>query len=154
MAWPLSIVSDCVLFYLALQGKSSPIHFDTHTFHVLVTVGLGHGVYRKLHTLIGVQRAGMFDNRWANASSWTSAGDEMGISPLEIGSKNQNVWKTWIQQFNFDQIDLILATTVYSPVLYSHYTRARFTVLVSCSDQLAVHYVCSNCLQREVANCE
>jgi len=40
------------------------------------------------------QRAGMFDNRWANASSWTSAGEEMGISPLEIGSKNQNVWKT------------------------------------------------------------
>jgi len=25
----------------------------THTFLVLVTVGLGHGVYRKLYTLIG-----------------------------------------------------------------------------------------------------
>jgi len=32
----------------------------THTFHVLVTVGLGHGVYRKLHTLIGGQRAEKF----------------------------------------------------------------------------------------------
>jgi len=29
----------------------------THTFFVLVTVGLGHGVYRKLHILIGGQRA-------------------------------------------------------------------------------------------------
>jgi len=28
-----------------------------HTFLVLVTVGVGHGVYRKLYTLIGGQRA-------------------------------------------------------------------------------------------------
>jgi len=28
-----------------------------HTFLVLVTVGLGHGVYRKLYSLIGGQRA-------------------------------------------------------------------------------------------------
>jgi len=26
----------------------------THTILALVTVGVGHGVYRKLHTLIGV----------------------------------------------------------------------------------------------------
>jgi len=36
----------------------------THTFFVLVTVGLGHGVYRKLHTLIGVQRAEQFEKHW------------------------------------------------------------------------------------------
>jgi len=29
---------------------------------------------------------------------------------------------------------LILALTVYLPVWHSHCTRARFTVLVSCSD--------------------
>jgi len=29
----------------------------THIFLVLVTVGLGDGIYRKLHTLIGGQRA-------------------------------------------------------------------------------------------------
>jgi len=29
----------------------------TRTFLVLVTVGLGHGVYRKLYTVIGGQRA-------------------------------------------------------------------------------------------------
>jgi len=34
----------------------------THTFFVLVTVGLGHGVYRKLYTLIGGQRAEKFEN--------------------------------------------------------------------------------------------
>jgi len=36
----------------------------THTFLVLVTVGLGHGVYRKLHTLIGGQRAQKFENHY------------------------------------------------------------------------------------------
>jgi len=36
----------------------------THTTLVLVTVGLGHGVYRKLYTLIGVQHAEMFENHW------------------------------------------------------------------------------------------
>jgi len=34
----------------------------THIFLVLVTVGLGHGVYRKLYTLIGGQRAEKFEN--------------------------------------------------------------------------------------------
>jgi len=35
-----------------------------HTFLVLVTAGLGHGVYRKLYTLIGGQRAEKFENHW------------------------------------------------------------------------------------------
>jgi len=34
----------------------------TRTFLVLVTVGLGHRVYRKLYTLIGGQRAVKFNN--------------------------------------------------------------------------------------------
>jgi len=37
----------------------------THTILVLVTVGLGHGVYRKLYTLIGGQRAEKFENHWS-----------------------------------------------------------------------------------------
>jgi len=36
----------------------------THTFLVLVTVGLGHGVYRKLYTFIWGQRAKKFENHW------------------------------------------------------------------------------------------
>jgi len=33
-------------------------------------------------------------------------------------------------------IDLILALTVHLPLRHSHCTRARFTVLVTCSDEL------------------
>jgi len=34
----------------------------THTILVLVTVGLGHGTYRKLYSIIGGQRAEKFEN--------------------------------------------------------------------------------------------
>jgi len=34
----------------------------THTFLVLATVEIGHGVYRKLYTLIGGQRVEKFEN--------------------------------------------------------------------------------------------
>jgi len=37
----------------------------THTFLVLVTFGLGHGVYRKLCALIGGKRAEKFENHYA-----------------------------------------------------------------------------------------
>jgi len=48
-------------------------------------------------------------------------------------------------------IHLIIAMTVYLPVWHSDYTRARFTVLVSFSDELAVHLRPLFCLQRQVA---
>jgi len=38
----------------------------THTFLVLVTVGVGHGFYRKLFTLIGGQRTEKFENHCFN----------------------------------------------------------------------------------------
>jgi len=47
----------------------------------------------------------------------------------------------------FRSIDLILAMTVHLPVWHSHCTRARFTVLVSCSAELAVHSCPLLCLQ-------
>jgi len=37
----------------------------THIFLVFVTVWLGHGVYRKLYTLLGGQRAEKFENHCA-----------------------------------------------------------------------------------------
>jgi len=40
----------------------------------------------------------------------------------------------------FRLIGLILAMTVYFPVRHSHCTRARFTVLVSCSSELQFTY--------------
>jgi len=39
-----------------------------HTFLVLVAVGVGHGVYRKLYTLTGGQRAEKFENHWSTQS--------------------------------------------------------------------------------------
>jgi len=39
----------------------------THTFLVFVTVGLGHGVYRKLYTLIGGQRTEKLENHWIDS---------------------------------------------------------------------------------------
>jgi len=39
----------------------------SHTFLVVITVGLGHGVYRKLYTLIGGQRAEKFESHWSKA---------------------------------------------------------------------------------------
>jgi len=41
--------------------------------------------------------------------------------------------------------------TVHLPVWHSHCTWVRFTVLVSCSDQLAIHSCPLICLQRQVA---
>jgi len=38
----------------------------THIFLVVVTVGLGRGVYRELYILIGDQRAEKFENHWFN----------------------------------------------------------------------------------------
>jgi len=69
----------------------------------------------------------------------------MGICPsLEIVTKNQNF------RAQFRLIDLFLATTVYLPVWQSHCTRARFTVLVSCSDEIADHSCPLLCLQGQV----
>ena len=49
-------------------------------------------------------------------------------------------------------IELILAMTVYFPVWHSHCTRAKFTFLVSCSDELLTVHSCPLiCLQRQIA---
>jgi len=50
-----------VLFYHAFHVKSTQFIL-THTFLVLITVGLGHRVYRKLYTLIRGQCAETFEN--------------------------------------------------------------------------------------------
>jgi len=48
-------------------------------------------------------------------------------------------------------IDLVLALTVHLPVWHSHCTRVRFTVLVLCSDELAVNSCPPLYLQKQVA---
>jgi len=69
----LCIILSCI------SSKKYSKFILAHTFLVLVTVGLGHGVYRKLYTLIGGQRAEKFENhcfilrrgdaklRWSNS---------------------------------------------------------------------------------------
>ena len=57
----------------------------------------------------------------------------------------------WYYKQIFPLIDLVLAMTVLLPVWNSHCTRVRFTVVVSCSDELAVHSCPLLCLQRWVA---
>jgi len=47
----------------------------------------------------------------------------------------------------FQLIDLFLTVTVYLPVRHSRCIRARFTVLVSCSAELAVYSCPLICLQ-------
>jgi len=44
----------------------------THTFVVLVTVGLGHGVYRKLHALLGVNVQKSLRTTGANGTVYDS----------------------------------------------------------------------------------
>jgi len=57
----------------------------------------------------------------------------------------------------FRLIDIFLVMTVSLPIWNSHCTRVRFTVLVSCSDELAVHYVpsfaCRGGLRKSRADC-
>ena len=81
-------------------------------------------------------------------------GHKTGICPpLEIWTKNQNFLENLKSELNFRLIDLTTALTVYwlVPVWHSHCTRATFTVLVSCSDELAVHSCSLFFLQRQVA---
>jgi len=47
----------------------------TLTLLVLVTVGLGHVVYRKLYSLIGSQRAKTFENHWSITINFHSVKD-------------------------------------------------------------------------------
>jgi len=94
---------------------------------------------------------------------WTSAagaylsdhrrpqGGEWAFAPLEIEFKNHKFLENLKSAVLFLLIDLILAMTVYLPAMYPYCTRARFTALMSCSDELAVHSCPLLCLRRQVA---
>ena len=73
------------------------------------------------------------------------------FAPLETGTKNQKTLENLKSAVQFRFIDLILAITLYLPVCHSHYTKANFTVLVWCSDELAVHSCLLLHLQTRVA---
>jgi len=72
---------------------------------------------------------------------------KMGICPTGNWHTNQ------ICLVNLKLIELILAITVYFPVWHSHCTRAKFTVLVSCHDELLTFHSCPayiSFMQRQV----
>jgi len=82
---------------------------------------------------------------------WRGGGKAVICPSLEIEIKDQLFPETPKSAALFQINDLILALTVYLPVSHSHCTSARFIVIVSCSDELAVHSCLLLCLQRRVA---
>jgi len=74
-------------------------------------------------------------------SAWASAGGAKWafLPPLEIGTKKQKFLENVKSAFWFWSVGLILGITVCLPIWHFHYKTVRFTVLVSCSDELAVH---------------
>jgi len=87
--------------------------------------------------------------------AWASAGHgaKRAFAPrVEIGIMNQIFLEKTLKSAScFLLIDLILAMTVFLRVWNSHCTRVRFTVVVSCGDELAVHSCPLLCLHRRVA---
>jgi len=80
---------------------------------------------------------------------WASAGGaKRAFAPWKLGLRTKYFWKNLKLASKFRLIDLILAMRVLLPLLNSHCTRVRFTVIVSCSDELAVHSCLLLCLQR------
>jgi len=98
---------------------------------------VGGRVARSLETF---SRTFCFSKRYGGLLSWASAeGAKQAFLSLEIGSKIQKFLENLQSASWFWLIDLILAITLYTPVWHSHSTRASFTVLLWCSDELAVH---------------
>ena len=78
-------------------------------------------------------------------------GEQKGhLTPLEIETENENFLEKMKSAAQFQSVDLILPVAVYLPVWHSHCTQARFTVLVLCTDELAVHSCPLLCLRKQV----
>ena len=108
-------------------------------------------------------------NRWAGlvCGTWykivnyrrtVRRGGKCPFCPPGIWDEEPNIsQKTWIRHLKFRLIDLIFAMTVFLPVWNSHCTRVRFTIIVPCSDELAVHscpsFVCRGGLRMWWADC-
>jgi len=92
-------VPDCVLFHQVFQIKSTQIYFDTYFPCISNYVGQGHGVYRKLHILIGGQRAEKFENHWFKAT--------------------ENICILWVTTFGINCIYGILLITLKLLLFYA-----------------------------------
>ena len=109
--------------------------------------------YRQLKSYLASRLSGMLDCK-TNTTFYRHI-DEIPMGVLRGGKigicrlRTNILYKTWSQQLK--SVDLFHAITVYLPVWHSHCTRARFTVLVSCSHERAVYSCPLLCLQRQVA---
>jgi len=83
----------------------------------------------------------------------TAGGDAVGICPpWKLRYEPNTSKKLEVNSLIPILIEFILAMTVYFPLWNSHRTRAKFTVLVSCRDELLAVRSCPPiCLQRQVA---
>jgi len=70
---------------------------------------------------------------------WASARGQTGIPPLEVETKHKDSPENMKLVGQFRYVDLIFAMPLYFPVWRSPCTTAKFTVLVSCSGELAIH---------------
>jgi len=88
-------------------------------------------------------------------SQWSHGRPQGGkrafVPPWKLGLWTNSFWKKLKSASSLRFFYLILAMTVFLPVWNSHCTRVRFTVIVSCSDEFAVHSCPLLCLQRRVA---
>jgi len=79
------------IVYFIMDFKYKVLKFIlTHPFFVSVTVGLGHGVDRKLYTSIGGQRAEKFENHW---SAWYYMGETTSESDKQEDFLLLNTWR-------------------------------------------------------------
>jgi len=87
------------------------------------------------------------------AWAFTGQGRQNGHLPpaWKLGLRTKYSWKNLKSASYFRLIDLILANPVFLPAWNSHCVRVGFTVIVSCSDELAVRSCPLLCLQSRVA---
>jgi len=85
--------------------------------------------------------------------AWESAGKgKVGISPWKLEYEPTMSRKSELNSLIPILVELILATAVHFLVWHSHCTGAKFTVLVSCRDELLTVHSCPLLwLQRQIA---
>ena len=88
--------------------------------------------------------------------AWESAGKgKVGIPPWKLEYEPTMSRKSELNSLIPILVELILATAVHFPVWHSHCTGAKFTVLVSCRDELLTVHSCPLLwLQSAEAGCE
>ena len=70
---------------------------------------------------------------------WASAGGKRAFPPYKIETKHQDSLESMKLVAQFRSVHQIFVMPLHFPVWHSHCTTPKFTVLVSCSGEIAVH---------------